>query len=429
MFMPDRSRSLEPLITLLIALPTLALLVGLVACGGGAGAATLSTGTPSTIAFSSYRALDGTDAVNSNQPDGTLPVTNIWAIKSDGTGLAAITQLSGAAVGADSRDPQWSPDGSKIVYSSGRALDGSDNPSIGGAINVWVSNPDGSGAIPLTQMTIYAPCWAPVWSPDGTKIAYFSWRGLDGSNANGGTSGTRNIWVINADGSNNRPVTQLTAVGADSYYPRWSPDSTKLAYYSGRALDGSDAANGQYFTQNIWIVKTDGSGAVPVTQLTGQLGGNQDAYWSKDGSTLLFAGNGVLTVHADGSGLTQLTTGNASNTPDGWSPDGTKILFESTLAPDGSNDPQGSPNIWVMNGDGSNPTPLTKLTVPGAGPAAWSPDGTRIAYVSDRASNGSDNPDANPSVDNLWLMQADGSGSVPLTKITKANSTAPAWKP
>lgn len=294
-----------------------ALLLCLVACGGSGGisAATLSAGTPTTVAFSSYRALDGSDAINSNQPDGTTPVSNIWTIKSDGSGWTAITQLSGAAYGADSLFPQWSRDGSKIVYSSGRALDGTDNAAAGGAINIWVTNADGSGATPLTQLTVYAPCWAPVWSPDGTKIAYFSWRALDGSDTNTGTSNPRNIWVMNADGSNDIPVTKLTVGPSDSYFPRWSPDSTRLAFYSSRALDGSNASNGQYFTQNIWVVNADGSGAVPVTQLTGELGGFQDAYWSKDSTTLVFAsGNDIWTAHPDGSGLTQLTHGgNALN--------------------------------------------------------------------------------------------------------------------
>jgi Tol biopolymer transport system component len=82
-----------------------------------------------------------------------------------------------------------------------------------------------------------------------------------------------------------------------------------------------------------------------------------------------------------------------------------------------------------MNDDGSNPTPLTKLTAAGAVSGAWSSDGTRIAYMSDRSFDGSDNPEANPQTNNLWLMQADGSGSVPLTKLTKADSEGPAWKP
>ncbi len=401
----------------------------LVACGGGGGGgATLHTGMPGVIVFSSYRALDGSDGINSGQPDGTLPVSNLWTINSDGSGLNAVTQLPGTAVGADSREPQWSPDGTKIVYDSGRALDGSLNASVGAAINIWVSNADGSGSTPLTQMTVYAPCWGPAWSPDGTKIAYFSWRGLDGSNSSSTPNGTRNIWVMNADGSNNHPVTQLTAVGTDSYYARWSPDSTRVAYYSGRALDGSDSGNGQNFAQNIWIVNADGSGSIAVTQ-NSPSAGNQDAWWSKDGSVLVFFGGGnIYSVHTDGTALTQLTTGNALNIPYNWSPDGSEILFASTLPLNGGNG-QGSTNIWTMKADGTGQTPLTKLTVAGAEEGAWSPDGTRVAYMSDRAFNGSDKPDSNPSVDNLWLVQADGSGSVALTKLTKANSYSPGWKP
>lgn len=421
----------SPLFRSFLSAASMLLLSLLISCGaGGSGVATLKTGSPSVLAFSSYRALDGSDSLNTDQSDGTIPVSNIWTIKSDGTGLTAITPLPGSAHGADSSDPHWSPDGSKILYSSGRALDGSNNPSTGGAINIWASNADGSGATALTQMTTYAPCWGPAWSPDGSKIAYFSWRGLDGSNTSSDTNGTRNIWVMNADGSNNHPVTQLNAVGADSYYPRWSPDSSKLAYYSGRALDGSDNANGQSFTQNIWVTNADGSGSVAVTQTANAPGDNQNAWWSNDGSTLVFFGvdGNIWKVNTDGTSLTQLTTGDALNIPESWSPDGTKILFESTQAISGSG-PQGSSNIWTMSADGSGDTPLTKLTTPGAGSGAWSADGTRVAYISDRAFDGSNSEDASPSSGNLWLMQADGSGSIPLTKLVNANSYSPAWKP
>lgn len=82
-----------------------------------------------------------------------------------------------------------------------------------------------------------------------------------------------------------------------------------------------------------------------------------------------------------------------------------------------------------MNADGSHQTALTKLSVAGAAQGMWSSAGTRIAYISDRAFDGSDNPDANPPVGNIWLMKADGSGSIPLTQLTKADSNAPAWKP
>ena len=104
------------------------------------------------------------------------------------------------------------------------------------------------------------------------------------------------------------------------------------------------------------------------------------------------------------------------------------MLYGSSVATDGSNSPSQSLNIWTMNADGSGQTPLTKLNNASADPGAWSPDGTRIVYLSERAFDGSDNQDTN-SVLNVWLMQADGSGSVPLTTLTKADSNFPAWKP
>lgn len=438
MFVAVRIKSLDPVVTLLIALPVLTLLLCSVACGGGgsgSGAATLSAGTPTAIAFSSDRALDGSDALNTNQPNGLGGVSNIWTINSDGSGLTAITKLSGSAVAADSIEPQWSPDGTKIVYSSGRALDGSDNPATGSAINIWVSNADGSGATPVTQLTVYAPCRGPVWSPDGKKIAYYSWRGLDGSNTNAGESTVWNIWVVNVDGSGDTPITQLTGLGGASDTPKWSPDGTKLALRSERALDGSNAGNG--VATNIWVVNADGSGATALTHLTGGVGSYDNPLWSRDGTTLIFnsddpssSTDDIWSARPDGSGLAQIThNGRTINYATNWSPNGAAILYTSSVPTNGGTSPAQSLNIWSMNADGSKQTPLTKLNSSGAAQGMWSPDGTRIAYLSDRALDGFDKPDATHPVINLWLMKADGSGSVPLTRLTQIGVNFPTWKP
>jgi Tol biopolymer transport system component len=129
-------------------------------------------------------------------------------------------------------------------------------------------NADGSGAKPLTKLTAsQMDCRSPAWSADGTKIAYYSERALDGSDTM--SSNPYNIWVINADGSKDSPLTQLTAYAADSLYPQWSPDGTKLAFNSSRALDGSNAANGsEPYTQNVWVMKSDGTSALPITSQT-----------------------------------------------------------------------------------------------------------------------------------------------------------------
>jgi Tol biopolymer transport system component len=431
---PRITRSEPSLFSFIVVL----LVLLLTCCGGGSGTGggTLKTGPITPIVFSSDLALNGTDSVNTDQPLGELPVFNLWSINSDGSSLTALTQLPGSAHGADSILPQWSPDGSKLIYSSGRSLDGSGTAL--GQPNIWVSNPDGSAAIPLTQLTIYAPCYSAVWSPDGTKIAYSSWRPLDGSNTNPAPNAPRNIWVINADGTNDGPVTKLTQAGSDT--PAWSPDGKRLAFQSFRALDGSDAPNGQVASQNIWVVNLDGSGAAPVTTLTGVVGSYQNPLWSKDGTTIVFnsylpspSTDDIWSAHPDGSVMTQLThNGMSLNYATGWSPDGSLLVYTSSAATDGSKQPTPALNLWTMNADGSQQRPLTKLSKAHALSGFFSPDGTQIAYTSDRAFDGSDATDVPASaipVPDLWVVRVDGSGSVPLTKFTQVNVNGAAWKP
>lgn len=370
--------------------------------------------------------MDGTDGANNG-------VLNIWTIKSDGSGAVPVTQLTTSAYPAQNQSPIWSPDGTKVAYSSGGALDDS-NAANGayGTLNIWIMNADGSGAKPLTQLTAaQSDCYSPAWSPDGSKIAYFSQRALDGSDTI--SSNPNNIWIMNADGSSDAPLTQLTALEADNRYPQWSAGGSMIAVVSSRALDGSNAANGPSsgpYTSNIWVLQADGSGALPITTQTNSFEDSQDVLWSNDGSALVFTtGQDIWTAHSDGSGLTALTTlQNSISFPTAWSPDGSKLTFVSNRTLDGTDNLQQALNVWIMNADGSNPTPLTKLTNVGADGGTWSPDGTRIAYFSPRAFDGSDSQDSG-GVSNLWLAEPNGSGSAPLTKLSAAISTGPEWHP
>jgi Tol biopolymer transport system component len=356
----------------LLFLSSLWLLAG---CGGG------TSGPPPplkaiTITFASGRALDGSDAVNA--PNSTL---NIWVVNADGSGTTPVTKLT--ANNADSFRPVWSPDGSKIAFNSGRALDGSDAANSNVTFNIWVMNADGSGATPLTKLTASgADSLVPAWSPDGSKIMFVSARAFDGSNARNATD-NQNIWVMNADGSGGTPVTKLTAIGTNPIFMAWSPDGSKIAFSSSRALDGSDAFNAPNGTENIWIVNADGSGATPITKFT--------------------------------------TSGADSFAPV-WSPGGRKIAFGSTRALDGSDaaNANRTSNIWVMNADGSGATPLTKLTAVQAVnivPGIWLPDGSKIVFVSARALDGTDAANSN-GTRNIWIMNADGSSAASLTKLT-----------
>jgi Tol biopolymer transport system component len=189
------------------------------------------------------------------------PPQNIWVMNVDGSAQTALTSLTN--VNARSFDPNWSPDASEVAFSSSRALDGSDAVNTNGTINIWLMKADGTGVKPLTKLNAGgADCGVVSWSPDGTKLVFESARALDGSDA-ANANMTVNIWVANADGTGAIPLTNLTAPGASSHNAAWSPDGSKLAFDSFRAIDGGDLANG---ASNIWIMDPDGSGATPLTK-------------------------------------------------------------------------------------------------------------------------------------------------------------------
>jgi hypothetical protein len=118
-----------------------------------------------------------------------------------------------------SLQPGWSPDGTRIVFQSSRALDGTDAQNKNGKYNIWVIKADGTGLTPLTKTT-GADNWEPRWSPNGTWIVFYSGRALDGSDAPN-KNGTSNIWLVRPDGTGLTPLTKATAVGADSSRPEF----------------------------------------------------------------------------------------------------------------------------------------------------------------------------------------------------------------
>jgi TolB protein len=275
-----------------------------------------------------------------------------------------------------------------IAFVSSGALDGS--LAANAANNIWLMNSDGSNRAPLTRITSFgADNVEQSWSPDGSKLAFTSSRALDGSNSTN-KNRTHNVWVMNADGSGAVPLTKMQAVGAECVSPAWSPDGRKLLFDSGRALDGSDASG---TGSNIWVMNADGSNAVPLTRLT--------------------ASNNQRPV---------------------WSPDGSRVAFDSSRALDGSDNLNLNQtfNIWVMNADGSGAFPLTRLTAaPSAGSlvARWSPDSRKVAFESGRALDGSNN--SNPNGVNVWVVNADGSAATPLTRLnaSHAGAAGAAWSP
>jgi len=414
--------------------------------GGGASSFVAFPLLSTLIGFGSNRALDGSDAANTND------TSNIWVVNSDGTGATPLTRLTAPFAGSFS--PAWSPDGAKIAFRSSRALDGSDALNTNNTSNIWVVNSDGASATPLTRLTApSASSFSPAWSPDGSKIAFNSARAFNGSDAaNAGP--TFNIWVMKADGSAPAPLTRLTAFGVDNESPVWSPDGSKIAFASTAALDGSDSANTN-FTGNIWVVNSDGTGATPLTRLTALLADSASPAWSPDGSKIAFASRRALdgrdAVNAghtlniwvmkvdrtNAVPLTRLTIAGTNSSSPAWSPDSGRLAFSSQRALDGGDaaNPNATMNIWVVDADGTNAIPLTRLTASGAtsDAPAWSPDGGKVTFTSGRALDGGDAANTNGTttgIPNVWIVNADGSAATPLTKVTGPISTfVGGWRP
>jgi TolB protein len=181
--------------------------------------------------------------------------------------------------------------------------------------------------------------------------------------------------------------------------PAWSPDGEKIAYVTDPIDD-----------PQIHVMNADGSGRRWLVD------GNWPT-WSPDGGRICYTDYPVgaeqlAVIGADGEGNRRLTgrfftTG--PNSEAAWSPDGTKIAFVA-----GTNDE----DIYVMNADGSKRARLTD-DVPGNDhwPPTWSPDGTRIAFTSDGPRGGE-----------IYATNSDGSG---LTRLTDdpAYDAFPAWRP
>jgi Tol biopolymer transport system component len=288
------------------------------------------------------------------------------------------------------------------------ALAGEARPDLGAfpganGLIAFQSFRDGSSQIYLEtvppstvrRLTRGSHCYAlPAWSPDGRRIAYEYNPSPTGTPAR-----NSDIYVMNANGTGVRRLTRQIGFDGD---PAWSPDGRKIVFESTRSGNA-----------DIWVMNADGTNP---RQLTRSAVFDGDPAWAPGGSRIAFTstrtGNReIYLMNPDGSGVLDITNNPANDFDPTWAPSAEWIAFVS--------DRDRNLEIYATN-DRFLLKRLTQNSGVDAFPA-YSPDGTQIAFTTDRGDAG-----------NLDLHSMGKDGDIlGVTELTQApgRDQAPDWQP
>jgi Tol biopolymer transport system component len=290
------------------------------------------------------------------------------ALDTAGTGARTVTATATDAAGnTSSKTVNYTVTPAPVVNAElvyVRSNDGSPGP-------IQRSNADGTNVVQIADRGD-----DPVWSPDGTKVAYTT------SSGNG-----RQVFVVNADGTGTVAVTSLTTWQAS--VPAWSPDGSRIAF-QGSWYEPLTPTTGTLHRGILTVPSTGGVSTVVVSSDQTDL---RDPTYARNGATITYvAGNSIYSVPVAGVPAEQFGTlliaapgsGQRPYHPT-WSVDGTTLLFQlgepETFA--------GDVYVWKGAGDPVNITssvavwpPADGLVLPYEDGPTWLPDG-RVIFTQD----------------------------------------------
>ena len=275
----------------------------------------------------------------------------LWTVSASGAGTVALTDPrppgTGSETGLFDSSPQWSPDGRSIAFI--RTLT---SARVFVRQEIWTVPAGGGDARQVTKPTDRTFRTKLGWSGDGRSLVYS--RAL--------AFNRRGVLSVRPDG------TKLSRLELGARDPAFSPDGRSIAFVV--IANPSVPVRGELF-----VMRADGT---YVRQLTRSDGQERSPSWSPDGSRMVFTRGvpdsqraAVYTIHADGTGLRRLRAATAAYTEPAWSPDGRSIV----VGRDG--------DLITVNPDGSNPRRIAGVGRRGHlfSSPAWSPTGERISFI------------------------------------------------